>query len=75
MSLTTTPRSDLAEPRAGRTLEFSPTEYDRLRVVCRDLGTSMIEFTHFAVMQAIDECEAEIRLGAQRRAYYAGPKR
>ena len=37
--------------------DFTPAESERIRNVCRALGTSYSEFIHFAVMQAVTECE------------------
>ncbi len=50
----------------NRTLQFDPSEVDRLHDVCRALGTTYVEFVHWAVMQAVDECEALGREMGQR---------
>lgn len=48
----------------NRHLTFSAAEMRRLRETCRALNTSYVEFVHFAVLQALDECDAIARESA-----------
>jgi hypothetical protein len=41
-----------------REVAFDRDERERMRVVCCALGTTFEEFVRFAVLQALDECEA-----------------
>lgn len=51
----------------NRRVSFTQDEKDRLHDVCRALGTTYVEFMHFAVMQAVTEVEG---LGDEIRRHY-----
>ena len=54
------------------TYDPDPETRERLRVVCRALRTSYVDFTEFAIHQALDYCEGLAREQQAIRDYYEG---